>query len=238
MRNVLLIVLVALCFSCQKPGSAQTRLYTEDGMEVLNGQVKEIFSGDSSSKLGEYHKYDFNGKGDLESSVEKGMSIVSTQGSTDTTISVNKRQYLVNIDNKGLMVAIRYGLPDDKVADYSVWLRFDKHGHLATDGDPHDSTAYVTYYQCDTAGYTLKSTLVFGQNKTEPIVNKYKYDKQHLLIEMTDYEGMLLDKATYKYTEFDSHHNWIKRICHWENYNPGGHFPPTTTTVTRKITYY
>src|SRR6185312_5575763 len=86
------LFIALLITSCKKRDSAQTRLYTDDGLEVLNGRVKEIFSGDSTSKLGNYYKYDFSENGDMVASVEKGMSIVSTQGSTDTTISVNKRR--------------------------------------------------------------------------------------------------------------------------------------------------
>lgn len=127
--KLIFLLLIAFIISCKKQGPAQTHLYTADGLEVLNGNVKEIFSGDSSKRLSSYYKYDFDENDDMTTSVEK------TEGKTDTGTIVDKRQYLVSHDKKGLISAIKYTSSifdtESPISNYSNRFEFDK-GHLVT----------------------------------------------------------------------------------------------------------
>jgi hypothetical protein len=242
--KLIFFLFILIIASCGKQKSVQTQLYTEDGMEVLNGHVKEIFSGDSVGRLNSYYKYDFAEKGDMKSSVKKTVDIAYMENETDTTISVDKRKYFFSRDKQGIVSSIKYkGLISGisgAYPNYSNILTFDKKGFLLTNGDPRDSVgvADITYYKCDTMGYLLESTEIHWGIALASDVNKYKYDNNHLLIEQTFYEDILLDKTTFEYKKFDENHNWIKIVCHSQSCNPGGHHELSTTIITRKITYY
>jgi hypothetical protein len=236
----ILIILVFFIMSCKKPGPVQTRLYAEDGMEVLNGSVKEIFSGDSSARMHSYYKYDFDERGDMTSLIEKTVDIITTEGKTDTDIDIDRRKYVVNYDKNGLIKTIKYrvslsasSLP---YTDYSGVMEFDNRGYLATDGDPSDSTGTMYYYQCDNAGFAIKNTWVHRGVALEPDICEYKHSNDHLLIEKTFSEIIMIYKVKYRYKSFDSHHNWTERECRQENLRMKENL--NVNVETRKITYY
>ncbi|HVS93706.1 MAG TPA: hypothetical protein VHE59_16825 [Mucilaginibacter sp.] len=223
-------LIIVLLVSCKKPQPIQTRLYTSLGIEVLNGHVKEIYSGDSSKQRSRYYRYSFDRNGNMISSKERL--------GADTSIYIDKRQYTVKYDKEGLIKAIIYNVSESGYsnAGYSDTLLFDSKGHLATRGNPLYSTGNIVHYKCDADGYVITDTLIYKDRFNAAEIDNYKYNDQHQLIETTFFEGnALLYKITFEYTEFDSKHNWTKRIDKIHDYLVPS---PLPVTFTRKITYY
>jgi hypothetical protein len=242
LNKSIFILFFVLLVSCKSQGPRQVWLYNEDGAEMLNGNVKEILIGDSLK--GDFNVVHFDEQGNMSVSSERRTSTSITVPEKDTirdTSVDNIKTTYTFFYNQGHIKAIKYKVSGscNSCPGYSGIFEFDSQGHLATKGNPRDSTGEMIYYKCDTTGYVFKSTEVHRGQLAESEVYGYKHDNKHLLIEKTSSEGnVLLDRRIFEYKAFDSNHNWIKKICRLHDYNPGGHCDSATFTVTRKITYY
>ena len=90
-NKLLLIFLLLLTIACKKK-PIHVYLYTEEGVEVLNGSVRGVFIGDSES-ADDFYKAAFDEKGNIDSSTEKVTSIYSMDGISDTSIDIKKIKY-------------------------------------------------------------------------------------------------------------------------------------------------
>jgi hypothetical protein len=243
LNKLLLIILSLLAASCTKKPKC-VYLYSKDGVEILNGSVKQVFTGDSESEVA-FYKAEFDKKGIIDSSTEKTTSI---SGISDTSIDIEKIKYTISYRENGSVASIRgdinesYGtsllMITNRFQYRSRW-KLDRKNQLTqfTSGIL-DTVNTLGKYTCDSAGHVTKLELSYPERHREPDLYYYKYDAQNHMIEKSlNDKDLLLRKTTFKYIGFDSYKNWTKREVHWQS------FPPMykdsgVSVETRKIIYY
>jgi len=246
LNKLLLVLLSILAISCtEKP--KHVYLYTKDGVELLNGHVKEVFDGESESADG-FYKTKFDRKGSMDSSTEKTTSISSAEGISDTSIDIRKTKYAFQYKEDGTVKSITgdtkgtYGKGLFAVADSFKYIsrwKLDKKNQLAQFTSGILDTVYtIGKYTCDSVGNVTKLELSYPDRHREPDLYYNKYDAQNHMIEKSlNDEQFLLQKTAFKYIAFDSHNNWIEREAHWQSFFPI-HKDSGVSIETRKITYY
>jgi hypothetical protein len=240
-HKLIFIFLVFIALSCKKKGQAYTRLYADDGMEVLNGNVKEILIGDSSSKA-DFHNVYFDRQGNMIASTQRSTNISGTIAGKDTvrdtSVYYEKVAYAFIYDHDSQQIALLGNVVSGNSKHISRF-EFDKKG-LLIKYDPNTIDTMggpLNQYKYDTVANKVNRLCEYRNVALEPDRYIYKYDNKHRLKEMDFFEGMPLRNTSYHYIDFDSHNNWIKKKAHWRNFPPM-HRDSGTYIITRKITYY
>jgi hypothetical protein len=77
------------------------------------------------------------------------------------------------------------------------------------------------FYQYDSAGNRVREDYYYEQEHKYHII--YKYNYKHVLLEQEYFYGddeKPTNKITYRYTYFDGHGNWLRRVGQVKDYGP------------------
>ena len=238
--QVLILVMVGV--SCKRQDKQKCLLFMEiskweEPVEILNGNVKDVIIRDSPSKKIN-HSYDsvhFDEKGNMVLLHERYRNETWTHKLETVDIKVD---YSNTFNKRGKRTSMtgKYSIhPDTPKADVATakW-NFDAIGHIIDYRSAYRFGGFFQY-KFDTAGH-IQYKKAWGK-KDVPDVYKYKYDANNQITQIDRYEegntpfkiDNLRFTVIFRYLEFDSHNNWIKKTMHAFD---------TTYTITRKITYY
>jgi len=246
----LLILMIFLMASCKRERPKHIWIFDRDDLEMLNGNVDQVTIGDSSSSKDEYyHTVKFDESGNLIYSEKRYLDVMIMEKKTDSTIEDTKTRYHVLSDLLGNRTAIT-GNVSGKDPYTSKW-ELNKQGQVIKyESDGVDSIGDVTNFDYNAGGDLVKSFRLHPSNHVEPDLYKYKYDKNHHIIEVSLYEpnssmydpefrgkDVLLRKTRIEYKALDGHNNWTQKIEYHDTYPPMVRHS-STGTVTRIITYY
>jgi len=233
--------MLVMLASCKKQGPKQVWIYSQDGTEMLYGNVKQVLIGDSALKSDFYMIY-FGKDGKMAGSINRTTDISTTALGSDTSFYIHQVKYGFMQDSNGKITGI-VGRDSSNDGSWRSKWEFGKNDRVSDFiSGVDDSARTVITYKYDTVGNVIEAKSVFLERHREPDIYRYKYNSKHEMIEKGLYEGTngflrLLMRNSFRYISFDSHNNWIKMISHSESFPPMSKFSHTDT-ITRKITYY
>jgi hypothetical protein len=181
-------------------------------LEKLNGNVKEIYTGDSLSQDNFYHvNVDYNG---------------NVINSTISSVDNRKRETL--------KIAYRYKYKNGKKSsiiedwrgkfNWSAEWVLDGAGQILNCSCKYDNSGNLTEWE---QVYHIVTDLY-----------RYKYNNQNRIVESILYnDGLPLVKKSYQYIAFDRKGNWTKKIVHEVWISPMKSYSSIDTLI-RKITYH
>jgi len=222
---VLCSVLVAL--------AAQARpLMTDRDFAGLKGKVHQVSHGNQMPSMQDKSAY-----GESETYDEEGNLIARVEFGPDTYL----RRAYVHVDAKTVLEywSEKPSLPDSKETDAHRSAKFvykyDGKGNRIekSDFDKKGSLTFKHKYLYDPKGRRISESTEVGKEVRELV--KFTYDDAGNVITRTS--GT--QTTTYRYTQFDSAGNWVKRVASGLGIKEGETQPTTQdSTEERFITYY
>jgi len=222
---VLCSVLVAL--------AAQARpLMTDRDFAGLKGKVHQVSHGNQMPSMQDKSAY-----GESETYDEQGNLIARVEFGPDTYL----RRAYVHVDAKTVLEywSEKPSLPDSKETDAHLSAKFvykyDGKGNRIEKSIFHKdgSLASKHKYTYDPKGRRITESTEVGKEVSD--VLKFTYDETGNVIA----QASGTQKTTYRYTQFDSAGNWIKRISSGLAIKEGEAQPtPQESPEERFITYY
>ncbi len=241
-----IVPVIALVTACKRQKVDRVLIYDDaERVEWLNGPVKQVFVGKDSLLTHDFSRVDFDEKGNMIRS-ETNYVNVSTgdNGVKDSSVINSKVTYTAVYNGNGMRRCVLGTYTDhwrrtsDTTTTTVLKFEFDKSGNLTHRDTPSDTLGSGDFYQYNKKGELIAYKHIFG-TLAEPDSYKYKYDRNHRLIESNLYEGEeFLIKNGFKYLSFDSHQNWTKVVITEESHSSLMSFWAMPDTITRKITYY
>jgi hypothetical protein len=250
-RKSILVLTVLLLASCHGQKLAHVWFYNEDDVEMLNGNVKQVFVGNDSLGNHQYKSIYFDEDRNIRQFNERSVYFTKSYGVADTFISTSRTKFVLQKGKAGNVQAIIgfYFDIDSAISDNHKTvdegkskLEFDKPGKainfypIANDLN-HPMGVYKYNEKGDIIEYK-KSEQHPGFLDTYTFV----YDSDHHLVEKDLYRSdglrtLVTRKTRFRYKSFDSNRNWTKLYKDEETHSTllGLYW---TDTVTRKITYY
>ncbi|MBW4891203.1 hypothetical protein KXQ82_15865 [Mucilaginibacter sp. HMF5004] len=232
MKKVVLVVqfliLVMVVASCKHQDERKTILIDggvdDEQIEMLNGSVKEVLSGDSTKADNFNHIY-FDQRGNMVRANAKYISYHDTV--------YRKVVYKSEYDKYGKRILLKanYSVyPDSCGCNGILKWKFDNKERVIESISDKIRFDHFIEYKYDSLG-RVNYKNVWGKME-DPEIYRYKYDNNNHLKSLETYEpeignkkGHLVNTINFHYLNFDSHNNWIMMVT-------------GTDTITRKITYY
>ena len=198
-KKTLLLSVMFIAVSCYKQNHKQVWFYDSDNLEKLNGDVKQLHS---ETRFNVFN-LNFDKTGCIIRSTQKSLDIVTTAGSTDTTITKLNSDYVIVPDPKSdqtNFIVNNNGTESFK----SKWV-LDKHNYILrfvfSVSNEENSDFYMYKYN---AKGDLSTSIYIIQSLEDTLKNQYEYDSMHNLIQSCSYDsGRLLKDVHYKYLKFD-----------------------------------
>lgn len=241
----LLIIFVAMCsLSCTQQVNKTFYYEKETSTEVLNYNVKQIFTGDPKA---DFDKVEFDGKGNMQKLTRRYVQSRTWEDDSYTHITeyISRYSFGYGIDGQKMNVfRLKTSYPfgkNLKPEKYADTLKFDiDNGHLVfrSISPVPWVVATTSQYLYDKQGRVIKYTLEFTGDHRQLNENEYKYDQFGRVIEDTETVNHFpWSRTNTKYTLHDLHHNWLQRVSYRQFLGRTKQKPDTITT-TRIITYY
>ena len=228
--------MVFLIASCKKQTQQQSWFRDDAEITILNGKVKQILvTNEPKDKYFYLGQYD--DKGDLKYTIRHIETEWADKDGKHSEINIDTLEYSSIYDDAGKKIATTLKSPKDTSVD--KWA-FDDNGKVIsfrTNITEPSSLDCMDYYKYDAHGDLAEYEQHFCKTMC-PELYRYKYDENHLLIELSFYEvcsgfEAFIRSTRFEYKAFDMHKNWIKRIAHFKSRRS-----ESSSTEVRKITYY
>ena len=198
----LLIIILLFALSCQKADDVgKTYTYDNGNVEILNGHVKQIRY---------FHEIHFGVSViDTTNFDEKGNQVEVLSGDGQARY---KEKYIYTYDKSARIV--QTSVVDSGVRGNYTYVignyTYNKDGYSIKTIDSLQQPL-SEIYKYDNEGYLIEKDSYFDPKLASPI-SKYKYDKNHHLIQIEERsdKGELIAIQTFKYPALDSKNNWTK----------------------------
>lgn len=232
----LFILIIFLIASCKTQTQQQSWFRDDAEITILNGKVKQILViNEPKDKY--FYLGRFDDKGDLKYTIRHFELEWDDKDGKHSEINTDTLEYSSVYDDAGKKIATTLRSPKDTSVD--KWA-FDDNGKVISFRKNITETSSLNcmdYYKYDAHGDLSEYEQHFCKLMC-PELYRYKYDENHLLVELSFYEvcdgfEALIRSTRFEYKAFDVHKNWIKRVAHVK----GGRNQSSSTEV-RKITYY
>ena len=235
-------LIILLLANCGKPKPKHVWIFggLNDEVEMLNGPVKEIYTGDSTLARSYFERIDFDENGKMTHRKERFVQI----DLNDSDLMIKESHYKTATDKEGKKAAvIEYSQlirirGHDLVKDTSRWV-LNKNGQMASccNINSDSDRDAVRHYKYNASGDLTEFKRTWGPVLLEPDIYTYRYDNNHQMIQSDLYEDRHLMTTYFEYESIDSNNNWLVREVKTKYYPPLQQSSKTETT-TRKITYY
>jgi hypothetical protein len=233
LNKLILFLFVLFAVSCKKQMATQTRRCTADGVEIFNGNVKELIVIENSLNGEHFSKADtvfFDEKGDIIKE--------SARHEINDTIRVTKSGYVNEYnssDEKSRTIEYDTDYAFGRIENTSKLIfNYNSLGQVVSSEDncQNKNSCLIDYFMYDHAGDCIEIKRGDEPDFVTSDSNKYY---NHLLVETQSYLyfGKIREastKQTYRYFLFDKTKNWVKMMAFLDG--------EKLSLTTRKITYY
>ncbi|HTD39209.1 MAG TPA: hypothetical protein VK671_01225 [Mucilaginibacter sp.] len=230
-KRLLLVLIALFIFSCHRRNDVT--IY-DTHFEILNGEVKQLNEIYNNFNKIETHITSFDKRGNAIQMREIG-------GYCGNCLT----NFTYKYDGAGKKAAVIMAAGGRQQS-----YQCDTNGRVAEEGfntkdydfDKNDWAKRREVFKYNKEGYLIESASY--QDTTRFSWTTYKYNRQHLLIETDEFNGIgniLLIRVTYNYLALDAIDNWLRRIVTIEHeLKEDGHMRQIVTkdTEIRKVIYY